>query len=218
MLIEKLGAVISQEENLIEKINEKIKPLKSGIEVKEIKDIDKVLVHLKNSTNNKLNKELAFLEKANVVLSTLKTEIEFIDSEYLKYYDEFKIIANDVESIMQTFLGELLKTGDAVLSKKYHKDESCPLCLQPKNVDELRTEIASRLKDIEESSKKKASFDKAKQLVNSITVERIKRLETVLSENLITADESKLIKQGFIDLKEKITKYQKSMTKSNLWK
>ena len=210
VLIEKLGAVISQEENLIEKINEKTRPLKSEIEVKEFKDIDKALVHLKNSTNNKLNKELAFLEKANAVLSTLKTEIEFIDSEYLKYYEEFEIIANDVESIMQTFLGELLKTGDAVLSKKYHRDESCPLCLQSKNVDKLRTEIAKRLKDIEESSKKKASFDKAKQLVNSITVERIKRLDTVLSENLITIEESKLIKQGFIDLKEKISKYQNS--------
>lgn len=210
VLIEKLGAAISQEENLFEKINEKIKSLKTGIEVKEIKDIDKALLHLKNSTNNKLNKELAFLEKSNTVLNTLKSEINFIDTEYVKYYAEFEIIANDVESIMQTFLGELLKTGDAVLSKKYHKDESCPLCLQPKNIEELRTEITSRLKDIEESSKKKASFDKAKQLVNTITVERIKRLDTVLSENLITADENKLIKAGFVGLKEKIAEYQKS--------
>ncbi len=212
VLIEKLGAAISQEENLFEKINEKIKPLKTGIEVKKIEDIDKVLLHLKNSTNNKLNKELAFLEKSNTVLNTLKSEIDFIDAEYIKYYDEFEVIANDVESIMQTFLGELLKTGDAVLSKKYHKDESCPLCLQPKNIEELRTEIANRLKDIEESSKKKASFDKAKQLVNTITVERIKRLDTVLSENLITVDESKLIKTGFVALKEKIAEYQKSST------
>ncbi|MFD2588166.1 AAA family ATPase [Croceitalea marina] len=210
VLIEKLGATISQEENLLEKINEKIKPLKTGIEVTKMEDIDKILVHLKNSTNNKLNKELAFLEKANTVLNTLKSEIDFIDSEYVKYYDEFEVIANDVESIMQTFLGELLKIGDTVLSKKYHKDASCPLCLQPKNIEELRAEIANRLKAIEESSKKKASFDKAKQLVNTITVERIKRLDTVLSESLITADESKLIKTGFVGLKEKIAEYQKS--------
>jgi len=209
-LIEKLGASISQEENLFEKINEKIKPLKTGIEVKKIEDIGKVLLYLKNSTNNKLNKEFAFLEKSNSVLNTLKSEIDFIDDEYAKYYDEFEIIANDVESIMQTFLGELLKTGDAVLSKKYHKDESCPLCLQPKNIEGLRTEIAGRLKDIEESSKKKASFDKAKLLVNTIAVERIKRIDTVLTENLISTDENKLIKTKFIALKEKIVEYQKS--------
>lgn len=210
VLIEKLGAAISQEENLFEKINEKIKPLKTGINVSQIEDIDKVLIHLKNSTNNKLNRELAFLEKVNAVLNTLKSEIDFINSEYVKYYDEFEAIANDVESIMQTFLGELLKTGDVVLSKKYHKDASCPLCLHPKNIEVLREEIASRLKDIEESSKKKASFDKAKQIVNTISIERTKRLDTVLSENLITADENNLIKQGLIGLKEKIAEYKKS--------
>ncbi|MGG5570620.1 AAA family ATPase [Myroides odoratimimus] len=210
VLIEKLGAVISQEENLIEVINKKIMPLETGIEVNEIKDIDKVLTHLKNATNNKLNKELAFLEKSNSVISTLKSEVEFINTEYEKYYNEFEIIADDVESIMQTFLGELLKTGDAVLSKKYHKDESCPLCLQPKSIDELRLEIAERLKEIEVSTKKKASFDKAKQLLNSITVERLKRLDTIFSEALIESEDYKYLKTGFEDLKKKVNEFQKS--------
>ena len=120
------------------------------------------------------------------------------------------IIANDVESIMQTFLGELLKTGDVVLSKKYHKDESCPLCLQPKSIDELRLEIAERLKEIEESTKKKVSFDKAKQLIQSITVERTKRLDTIFSEALIESEDNKYIKTGFEDLKKKVNEFQKS--------
>jgi len=209
-LIEKLGAAISQEENLFEKINEKIKPLKTGVEVKEFEDINKDLSYLKNATNNKLNKELAFLEKANKVLDTLKSEVEFIDSEYNKYFDEFELIASDVESIMQTFLGELLKVGDTVLAKKYHKTDNCPLCLQTKSIEELRAEIAIRLKEVEESSKKKASFEKAKQLINSITIERIKRLETVIFEPLAEVDESKLIKKGFKELKEKINEYQKA--------
>ena len=213
-LIEKLGAAISQEENLFEKINEKIKPLKTGIEVKKIEDIDKVLLHLKDATNNKLNNKLDFLERSNLVLNGLKSEIDFIDSEYVKYYDEFEVIANDVESIMQTFLRELLKSGDAVLSKKYHKDESCPLCLQPKSIEKLRSEIANRLKKIAAPSKKKAAFDEAQQLVATITVERIKRLDTVLSETMIDADENKLIKTGFVGLKEKITEYQKSSSES----
>lgn len=97
-LIEKLGAAISQEENLFEKINEKIKPLKTGIEVVKLEDIDKVLSHLNNTTNNKLNKELVFLEKANTVLDTFKSEVGFIDSEYTTYFNEFEIIANDVDS------------------------------------------------------------------------------------------------------------------------
>ena len=210
VLIEKLGAAISQEENLFEKINEKIKPLKTGIEVKKIEDIDKVLEHIKKPVNKKLIAELRFLENASTVLTNLKSEITFIDTEYAKYFGEYEKIANDVQSIMQTFLGELLKTGDAVLLKKYHKDESCPLCLQPKDIKELRSEIASRLKDVEESSKKLNSFTKAKELVKNISTERIKRLDTVFSEKLFTEDENKDIKKGFEGLKNKFIEYQKS--------
>lgn len=210
VLIEKLGAAISQEENLFKKINEKIKPLKTGIEVKKIEDIDKVLEYIKKTINKKLIAELRFLENASTVLTNLKSEIIPINSEYVKYFEEYEKIANDVQSIMQTFLGELLKTGDAVLVKNLHKKDSCPLCLQPKDIKELRSEIADRLKEIEESSKKLNSFTKAKELVKTISAERIKRLDTVFSEKLFTDDENKAIKKGFEGLKNKVAEYQKS--------
>jgi len=155
---------------------------------------------------------LNYFENANTVLNTLKSEIDFINSEYVKYSNEFDKIANDVQGIMQTFLGELLKTGDMVLEKKYHKDQTCPLCLQPKKIDTLRSEIAVRLKKIEESSKQKASFDKAKLSVVNIATERLKRLETILSDNLTNADENKAISAGFGSLKEKILSYQNAST------
>ncbi|RFN60308.1 coiled-coil domain-containing protein [Marixanthomonas ophiurae] len=210
VLIKKIGAAISRKEDLIEVINKKTAPLKTGIEVKEIEDIDSLLEHLKKGTNNKLNEELTFLEKVKATTDTLKSEIEFINKEYDKYYEEFEKIAEDVESIMQTFLAELLKTGDTVLAKKYHKDESCPLCLQPKNIEDLRNEIAARLKEIEESSKKKALFDKAKQSIGAITVERIKRLDNLLLEKLIKQEEHKAIEAGTTALKEKIEKFQRA--------
>jgi len=210
VLIEKIGAAISRKEDLIEVINKKIAPLKTGIEVKEMEDIDSLLEHLKKGTNNKLNEELTFLEKVKATTDTLKSEIEFINTEYDKYYEEFEKIAEDVESIMQTFLAELLKTGDTVLAKKYHKDESCPLCLQPKNIEDLRNEIAGRLKEIEESSKKKALFDKAKQSIGAITVERIKRLDNLLLEKLIKQEDHKAIHAGTTALKEKIEKFQRA--------
>ncbi|MDT0691475.1 hypothetical protein RM549_16895, partial [Salegentibacter sp. F188] len=207
ILIEKIGAAISREEDFIEVINKNVAPLKTGIEVKKIENIDFLLEHLMKGANGKLNEERTFLEKVKAVTDTLKSEIEFINKEYGKYYKEFEKIAEDVESIMQTFLAELLQTGDTVLAKKYHKEETCPLCLQPKNIEDLRVEIAARLKEIEESSKKKARFDKAKQSVGAIAIERIKRLDNVLLEKLIKSEEHKTIQAGTIALKEKLEKF-----------
>ena len=209
-LIDKIGAAVSQEENLFEKINEIIKPKRTAIEVKSIADIDKVLNHLKTPVNNKLILELKFLDNCNSSLSNLQKEIDFIDKEYTKYYSEFELIANDVQSIMQTYLAELLKVGNEVLTKKYHNEESCPLCLQTKNIEDLKNEIKSRIKEIEESTKKKASYDNAKQAVITISTERLKRIEAISADILLDDDSNSQIKKALNDLKLKITKYQKA--------
>src|SRR5690606_27939960 len=181
----KIGAAVSQERNLFEKVNEVIAPLKTGIVVNSIESIDAVLTQIKKPSSIKHVAELQFLESTDKTLSTLKGEIGFIDEEYQKYFVEFKKIAEDVQSIMQTFLVELLKSGESILVKKFHQEESCPLCLQPINVKELKNDIQRRLKEIEESSKKKAGFDIAKRTVTNIVSERLKRLEHIENDILL---------------------------------
>lgn len=207
-LIEKIGAAISQEKNLFEKINEIIIPLKTGITVNSVEDINAVLNHIKKPANTKQLTELQFLENTNKTLSTLKDEVAFIDSEYQKYFAEFSKIADDVQSIMQTFLAELLKSGENVLTKKFHKEESCPLCLQPKNIEELKTDIQRRLKEIEESSKKKAAFDTSKQSVANIATERLRRIDTLANDTLFNEPENETIKQAVNRLRLKTKEYQ----------
>jgi energy-coupling factor transporter ATP-binding protein EcfA2/ribosomal protein L31E len=209
-LIAKIGAAVSQEENLFDKINEIINPLKTGITIKSIADIDIVLNLIKKLSNTKQVTELQFLEKTNQVLSTLKGEINLIDSEYKKYFSEFNKIADDVQAIMQTFLTQLLKSGETVLIKKYHKENTCPLCLQSKNTEELTSEIQRRLKEIEESSKKKAAFDAAKQIVANIAAERLKRLDVILENLLLNEPENENIKKAVNNLRIKICEYQKA--------
>lgn len=209
-LIAKIGAAVSQENNLFEKINEIIEPLKTGIIVDSIEDIDNVLNHIKKPANTKQLTELQFLENINKALSTLKDEISFIDEEYQKYFTEFNKIAEDVQSIMQTFLVELLKSGETVITRKFHKDDSCPLCLQKKDLEELKTDIQRRLKEIEESSKKKATFDTAKKNVTDIVTERLKRLDLISINTLLDESNNISIKEAINNLKNKLTEYQKS--------
>ena len=211
ILIEKIGASISQEQNFIDKLNEKIKPLNIGYEIKTLKDIDKVLTHLTSPENNKLNLELAFLENIQNNLNLLKSEIEFINSEYGKYYLEFEKIALDVQSIMQTFFKELLNSGKNVITK-YHKEDSCPLCLQPKNIEELQSEITKRLEEIEESLKKLNDFNKSKTLVSEIALERTKRIDALLQNPDINTDENKVLKIEIQKIKDKIGAFQNAST------
>ncbi len=208
--IDKIGAAISVEKNLFEKINEIITTLKLGIDVKSFIDIDSVLTSLKAPVNTKIINELRFLENTKSILTNLKAEIGLLSSEYEKYYIEFNKIADDVQSIMQVFFAELLKAGNFILEKKYHTDETCPLCLQPKLKEDLIKEIQQRLIEIEESSKKKAVFDLAKQSVIQIAVERIKRLEALYSDTNYNEPDFEFIKTAIDKLITKISAYEKA--------
>jgi energy-coupling factor transporter ATP-binding protein EcfA2 len=207
--IEKIGAAIGVEKNLFEKVNEIVTPLKLNIVVKSFKDIDAVLRLLKAPADTKVLNELRFLENCKNTLTTLKDEIDFLDAEYKKYYIEFKKIADDVQSIIQIFFAELLKAGITVIEKKYHKDNTCPLCLQPKSKDELLKDIQKRLTQIEESSKRKTAFDSAKQAVIKISVERISRLENLSSDSLYNDKAFEAIKKAIDSLVHKMATYEK---------
>lgn len=209
-LIDKIKAAISQEKDLFEKINEIITPLNTGITINSVEDIDTLLNYIKKPANTKQLTELQFLENTNNTLSTLKGEIPFINTEYQKYFTEFNKIADDVQSIMQTFLAELLKAGENVLTRQFHKEESCPLCLQPKNIADLKIDIQKRLKEIEESSKKKVAFDTSKQSIANIAIERLKRIEAIANNALLNETENKIINQAINGLKLKFTEYQKA--------
>jgi hypothetical protein len=211
-LIEKIGAAVSQEINLFEKINEIILPYSTGIVVASMADIDSVLIKLKTPAATKLINELRFLETCHTGLTTLKTEAEWIDKEYDKYFKEFEKIASDVQSIMQTYFAELLKAGNDVIVKKFHKDESCPLCLQPKSLTDLQAEIKVRVLAIGESAKKKAVFDGAKLSITGIAIERIKRLDTLNADLHMSDPPNATIKLAISALKQKIELYQSAAT------
>lgn len=209
-LIEKIGAAFSQEANLFEKISETIAPLSLGFTVASMADIDNVLAKLKTPASSKFINELRFLETCQASLTNLQKEVDFIDTEYTKYHAEFNKIAGDVESIMQTYLAELLKVGNDVIVKKIHKDESCPLCLQPKNLTDLQAEIKVRLQEIGESAKKKAAFDSSKTSMVAITAERIKRLDALATDLLYKDPVNAKISTAVAGLKAKIELYQKA--------
>ena len=207
-LILNIDASITQEKNLFDTINDKIKKLNTGIEVKSIDDINNLLILLGKGVDANQQFELKFLEDSKSTLTILKNEINFLDDEYSKYFNEFETIANDVEAIKQTFFEELLKAGTKILSSKYLKDDNCPLCLQTKNSDELLSEIKIRLVDIEESSQKMGKFKIALSNVKSIAIERIKRLDILLNNNQVDKEDIKIIKEGLIEIKTKIQNYQ----------
>lgn len=202
-LIDKIKAVVSKEEDLFKVVKAKIAPLKLKMEVNTMDDLDALLKHLKTATNEKLVKENAFLEKVQTIVSGLQAEVVTINKQYDTYYSEFQKIASDVEGIMKLYVAELLKSGTTVLNK-FHRKDSCPLCLQDKNRDALLKEIAERLEEAKEAEKKLKVFKGAQELVQTVSTERIRRLDNLLSESLFKSTENEQLKKNIGAISHKI--------------
>ncbi|THD30876.1 MAG: hypothetical protein DI588_14600 [Flavobacterium johnsoniae] len=208
VLIEKIGAAVSQEKDLIHILNQKIKPLKLDVELKNLSDIDNALESIKKPSNNNVLLELKFLQNTSASLTNLKKETSLYNDEYEKYFSEFEKIANDVKAIMQTFLNELLKAGAAVISKKYVEENTCPLCLSPKDLTALQSEIALRMQEIESSLKMKDAYDRAKENIKTISTGRVTRIDGFLADNDLNKPANTLLKEAISKIRDKIDKYK----------
>lgn len=206
-LIDKIKAVVSKEKDLFKVVKAKIAPLKLKMEVNTMDDLDVLLKHLKTATNEKLVKENAFLEKVQTIVSGLQAEVVTINKQYDTYYLEFQKIAADVEGIMKIYVAELLKSGTTILNK-FHKKDNCPLCLQDKDRNDLLKEIAERLEEAKEAEKKLKVFKDAQELVQTVSTERIRRLDNLLSEPLFKTLENEQLKKNIEAISCKIKLFQ----------
>ncbi|MCK9399188.1 MAG: AAA family ATPase [Bacteroidales bacterium] len=204
-LLSNIGANIYSENQLFDKLNELIKPLNTGIDINQFNDIETLIEIIKKPTDNQIIEKLNFLQKCWDLLTNIKKDITAINDHYLKYFKEFEKLFNDVESLKQKIFEELLNTGKHLLIQKYYTDNKCPLCLQDKNKQELISEIEDRLKIIELSKQKLTAFEKLQTDTKQIIENRIKQIDSTLTEKLI-------IEETHLELKESIEKIKSKLS------
>ena len=204
-LLSNIGANIYSESQLFENINELIKPLNTGIVIKQFSDIDVLIEKIKKPIDNKIIEKLNFLQKCSDILTNTKKDIPIINNQYLQYYKEFEKLFEDVETIKQKIFEELLNTGKHILSQKYYSDNKCPLCLQNKEKQELISEIEDRLKVIELSKQKLTTFEKIQTETKQLFDNKLKQIDLSLSENLIDEETHIELKKSIESIKSKLS-------------
>lgn len=207
LFIEKLGANIYTEVQLLEKINEIIQPLKLGVTAIKISDLDSILAKLKSPVDGKVINDINFLEKCDKSFKLLKLDVPSVDVDYQNFFEEFEKIFKDVESIKQVLFKDLLETGHKLVSSKNFESDNCPLCLQNCKVEDLKKELEKRLAEIETSSVKLKELEKARNLIKATIEERIRRIDHLFTETLMSDKRFVDVKKVATILKTKLNCY-----------
>lgn len=199
--------MIGTAENLFQKINEMASVKSLNITTNSFAEVDQLLAKLKTPAQATALSELRYLETCQSALRILQSETDLIHSSYEKFYVEFTDFSKDVDKIAKILLNELLKTGQNVLHKKHHKDETCPLCLQSKSQVELLQEIQRRLTEIAQVSNLKAAFESAKQSLTNLVNGRIVRVNTLSADDYLAEPKHADIKEALENLKSKLSQF-----------
>ena len=207
-LIEFLSQRTVTETQFTTAVNLLLEPLHLGKKVTRFDRVDDVLDLIKTPGDQEFVEQEAFYTRLLDWLNNFDTLLPGIETQYERYFSRFQKIAADSEKISKILLERLLSEGVRVLREAIGEEGKCPLCLQPKNRDELLTELGVRLGELEKIKKEKSGLAEEKDALQSILDNALQRLNIFLSDRVIQAEEHRELSRLLGKIKEGFTTYR----------
>jgi hypothetical protein len=206
-IIEQLGRVVTSDDQLVEAVNELIKPLKIEKKITHIDEIEAVLTLMKKPEDTLIFQLQSFYDKIADWTANARTAPDEIESLYGKYHGQFQKIIDDIEQLNKILLERLLSEGVKVIKEEVIKEDYCPLCLQPKDKNRLLRELESRIAELQQTRKEKQKLDELKGLLKKELRGPIRQLNYFLSETFANTKENRELKEKIERLKSGFENY-----------
>lgn len=206
-IIENLGSVVTSEEQLVNAVNELLKPLDIDREITRISEIDEILNLVKKPEDSQAIELQSYYNKVADWTSDVPTALDTIENQYKEYHEQFQKITGDIEKINKILLENLLNEGVRVIKENVIADDLCPLCLQPKNKSELIKELETRIIELEQYKKEKLNINRLKESLNRELKVPLQRLNYFLFEQYSNMEENRELKESIENLKSGFENY-----------
>jgi len=206
-IIENLGSVVTSEEQLVNAVNELLKPLDINREITRISEIDEILNLVKKPGDSRAIELQSYYNKVADWTSDVPAALETIENQYKEYQEQFQKITGDIEKINKILLENLLNEGVKVIKENVIADDRCPLCMQPKNKSQLLKELEARIIELEQYKKEKLNVNHLKESLNKELKVPLQRLNYFLFEKYSNIEENRELKETIEYLKSRLENY-----------
>ena len=158
-LIEYFGHNVTSDEQYIEALNDLVAPLGMDRKINSTSEIDTFINLIKKPEDTQNIVLQSFYTKITDWASSFPAALDEIEELYKEYFAQFQKIIGDIEKINKILLEKLLTEGVKVIKQNVVSENNCPLCLQPKNKNELLKELEIRIDELEHCKKEKLRLD-----------------------------------------------------------
>jgi energy-coupling factor transporter ATP-binding protein EcfA2 len=187
-IIDQLGRNITSDTQFAEAVNEAVAPLKLGIQMKAIGDIDAILDAIEEPEDKLAVQLESFYKRAGHWAIEVKPVLDEIDRFYKEYYMQFNKIIGDIEQLSKILLERLLNEGSRLLKNNTFTEEACPLCLQPISRKKLLDDLDRRIGELKSFKKEQEALDGFKDSLRKELKSPMQMIDAFLREPHIKND------------------------------
>lgn len=213
LILEQIGQNINTDVQYFGAIKELITPLNLPVEIKDDPSIEKALELIKKPEDEKTIRLQVSYQKVVEALSNMNTFLENIRSSYKSFYDKYQSIRTDTDRFRNISLEKLLSEGLNILEKNLFEDDRCPLCLHPKNREELIEELRKRIEELSAFKKEKEEMEEEKKNTQQLLQNLMSEIEILLKEESLSIEENEEIKEKIEQIRNSIHSELESITK-----
>lgn len=195
-IIDQIDRNVASDEQYFEAVASLVAPLKLGVKIVNDASVDKVLESIKKPDDKEALRLQASYEKTAESLRRIGDIIGEVLPRYDTFYDKCKDILSDLDKIKKVSLATLLSEALNVLEKGILEDDTCPVCLQPKQRKELMRELRGRRDELSSSQKAKdemvsaaTALHRSLRVAYDLSSASERELCLSLKENTSTLDE-----------------------------
>lgn len=152
---------ITSDEDLIKKINKLLEDLNLE-HLNAIHEIDQLTARFKEHDDSPIIQKRSFYQITKNAIHSIADKTKTFYQDYEQYYRVSKEIISEIDNIKKMALEKLLTEGESLLKDKQWDVNKCPLCLADKDLDQLLSEIGTRLTEISAISEKRKRLDEAR--------------------------------------------------------
>jgi energy-coupling factor transporter ATP-binding protein EcfA2 len=193
-IVEQIGQNITDELQFVSVVKNLVAPLGLAETVTKVEDVDTVLAAIKQPADDKVIAEQTLYSKIHDLISNLSIKTDDFSNLYTEYRVRFQEIAEDVEKLKKIAVEVLLQSGLQVLNSGAIEEDTCPLCLQPKNTTDLMKELIIRIEKLNEYKTEIEELGVTRDALEKEILQWLQKMQALSTDATLSREENKEIR------------------------
>lgn len=206
-IISNLGQNVTSDKQFIDLANTLLGLFHLAKRIGKLGEVEEVLKQITKPEDSKVVELQSFYSGVSDYASSLPKKFKLVSERYSAYHGQFQAILGDADKIAKLILEKLLGEGIGALKSGAITEDKCPLCLQPKNRNELLIDLERRARELAKIKAEKLKLKEAGESLKAQIQELYQHGKMLLADGHFKSEDNKELREALKELLSSLERY-----------